>query len=140
MAKILGVALDVHLGGDINHPTDANQGVENHARDVVCDRTAIQLERAIDGGPDIFQIAKHIANALADPRRCAFAVQGGHRFDQRRVEGIVQAKHAPVERLQRVMWGNLRTAGTPQQSEQQPGEQKAMHCPTDRPASALVTD
>jgi hypothetical protein len=32
------------------------------------------------------------------------------------------------------MWGKLRTAGTPQQSEQQPGEQKAMHCPADRPA------
>ena len=102
LAQVFVVLLDAHLGGHVEHPEDAQRGVDQHPSQVRGTVAALALEQVVDAGPDVLDVAEEVADGHFHRQRRHFVVADRQRLEHRLVHPFIEGVHGAVVTLPRI--------------------------------------
>ena len=99
LAEVFVVALQPHLGTDVEEAAQAERGVDDQARCVDARGMGLELQHIIDRVGDIAQIAEDIVDTIFEELRGDGLITLGQWLEGIGVEGIVELEDRSVDRF-----------------------------------------
>ncbi|MNQ90928.1 hypothetical protein D3C85_1062890 [compost metagenome] len=99
LAEVLIVALQAHVGSDVEEAEQAEAGVEDQAACVDAGIVELGLEQVVGQVAHVADIAEDIVDAVFEELRGHRLVALGDGLQRIGIEGIVEAEHGTVEAL-----------------------------------------
>ena len=124
--KVLLVAVNAQLAGDVQQATQAHEGVHIDPHEAGRSGFAAQLQHVVHERPDIAQVCKEVADPRAHGPGHDLLVGRRHGLEHHGIDLFIEVGHAAVVRLQRVAGVRVGHRGAP--GEQHGPQQQRQAC------------
>ncbi|KIQ96202.1 hypothetical protein TI01_2284 [Lysobacter sp. A03] len=103
LAEVLAAAIQLGVAGRIENAGDAKCGVEHEPSQGLSGLAGLSLQKSVDGGDRLAEVAEEIAHSQPHRARRYRHVEPRQRSRDRAIDRVVEAVHRPVVALPRVV-------------------------------------
>src|SRR5437899_34302 len=101
-SSLLVPAFDTKVAGDIDEPAEAEHGVRQHATKIVSGLLRLALQQPVDRREEVVDVVEDVGEPRAHELRDDRDITFGDRFDDVRVEDVVDLVERAIHRLERI--------------------------------------